>query len=180
MTQAHIVDNYIFNAAAQTVTFLDYPNLKIEGIQLITNLDSSEIIYQFNSAAKAGTVEGNVLTLVYDTTVMSNVDKLQIIYNPPEGGIFDVLLTALTQILNPIIREFSGTVVQLATGKKVQAVLSSGDSTLGAVTSVGTLTTLTTCATVTNTANLGLLPAENIVRDLEEINYNTGIRSKII
>jgi hypothetical protein len=180
MTQSVIVKRYVFNAIAQTVTFPDYPKLQIEGIKLITNLDSSEIIYQFNSAAKAGTVEGNVLTLNYDTSGMSDVDKLAIVYDPPGGGVYDNLLSALTHILSPIIREFSGVVIQLTSGKKVQANLSSVDSTLGAVTSVGTLTTLTTCSTVTNVANLGLLPAENIARDLEEINYNTGIRSKII
>ena len=78
-----ILENYTFNAAAKTISFDDLAAPRLEGLQLITHLASGAIIYQFNSASKGGSFAGKVLTLDYDTTGLSNGDKLQIIYNEP-------------------------------------------------------------------------------------------------
>lgn len=75
-----IITNYTFDAATQTIAFNEYTTLDIERFTLITNLTTGDIIYQFNSSAKGGTVAGNVLTLTFDTTAMSNTDELQIFY----------------------------------------------------------------------------------------------------
>lgn len=79
-----IVKNYEFNPAGGLVTFADITDAQLEGVQLITNITTGDIIYQFNSTQKGGTLENGRLRLEYDTTEMSADDPLQIIYNTPE------------------------------------------------------------------------------------------------
>lgn len=73
-----IINNYTFNAAAKTITFNAYGSILLDDVLIITNVTDNVIIYQFSSPLKGGTVVGNVLTLTYDTTLMSNTDDLQI------------------------------------------------------------------------------------------------------
>jgi len=68
---------YQFDASLKTVTCTDFS--AIEKIAIITNLTTGEMIYQFNNPLKSGTLTENTLTLVYDTTTMSDTDELQII-----------------------------------------------------------------------------------------------------
>lgn len=74
------IENYIFNAAARTITFPSYVNIKLEGILIVTNVTQNNIIYLFNDPTKSGSVVGNVLTLTFNTTTYNNTDKLAIIY----------------------------------------------------------------------------------------------------
>jgi hypothetical protein len=75
------IKNYSFNKTAKTVTFTDYASIDLDSVLLITNVTSNIIIYRFNDSTKGGTVATNVLTLTYDTSSMSNTDKLQIFYD---------------------------------------------------------------------------------------------------
>lgn len=75
------IKNYIFNKTNKTVTFTDYSTIDLDSILLITNVESNTIIYNFACAGFGGTVLANVLTLDYDTSLMSDVDKLQIFYD---------------------------------------------------------------------------------------------------
>jgi hypothetical protein len=81
-----LISNYSFNAASKTVTFSDYGSISLENVLLVTNVTSNTIIYNFAQASKGGTVSGNVLTLTYNTTSMSNGDKLQIYYDDPAAS----------------------------------------------------------------------------------------------
>ena len=74
-----LITNYTFNASAKTIAFNDYTTISLKNILLITNTTSNVIIYNF--ASLGGTVSGNVLTLTYNTTSMSNSDNLQIFYD---------------------------------------------------------------------------------------------------
>lgn len=76
-----LVTNYTFNASAKTVTFNGFTSIDLEKILVITNVTDNIIIYNFADSTKGGTVATNVLTLTYDTTSMSNTDKLQIWYD---------------------------------------------------------------------------------------------------
>jgi len=53
----------------------------LDSILLITNVTDNIIIYNFADPTKGGTVSDNVLTLTYDTSSMSNTDKLLIFYD---------------------------------------------------------------------------------------------------
>ena len=80
-----IIRNYTFNKTAKTITFSDFASISIDRLQLVTNVTSNIIIYQFNEPALGGSASGNVLTLNYNTAAMSNTDKLQIIYDCANG-----------------------------------------------------------------------------------------------
>lgn len=73
-----LVTNYTFSATAKQVTLTDYPSIRLDQILLITNVTRNTIIYNFADPAAGGTLAGNVLTLGYNTTTMSDSDRLQI------------------------------------------------------------------------------------------------------
>lgn len=73
-----LFQDYTFNAATKKVTFNTTETVALEQILLITNVTDNIIIYNFADPLKGGTILNNVLTLVYDTTTMSNTDSLQI------------------------------------------------------------------------------------------------------
>lgn len=76
-----LITNYTFDASAQTLTLTDYASLNQEGLLLITNTTDNVIIYNFASPTYKATVTGNVISLTYNTTSMSNSDDIQIWYD---------------------------------------------------------------------------------------------------
>lgn len=79
------INNYSFHASTKTITFGDYAAIELERVLLITNVIDNIIIYNFAVPNNGGSVSGNVLTLDYDTTGMSDSDKLQIFYDADEA-----------------------------------------------------------------------------------------------
>lgn len=73
---------YTFDASEKTITCASFSSL--EAIQLITNVTDGIIIYNFADPAKGGSLASTTLTLTYDTTSMSDTDKLMILL---ENGI---------------------------------------------------------------------------------------------
>lgn len=98
-----LITNYTFNAGAQTVTFTDYTTISLESVLLITNVTDNIIIYNFADVGYGGSVTGNVLTLAYNTTGMSNTDDLQIFYDDtdvqPANAELQTTLNSLTETL---------------------------------------------------------------------------------
>lgn len=73
------VGSYAFDASAQTITFSGLPfTLRLEDIGPITNVTDGIVIYNPQSQGSGGSLSGNVLTLEYDTTAMSDSDSLQV------------------------------------------------------------------------------------------------------
>lgn len=68
-----------FDASAQTVTHPSFSDVTLSGIQLIVNVTDQIIIYNFADTTKGGTLAGDVLTLEYDTTTMSDTDELMVL-----------------------------------------------------------------------------------------------------
>lgn len=91
-----IIPTYVFDASAKTVTIIGPALLELEGLKLITNLVDGVLIYQFNNVLKGGTLAGNVVTLTYDTTAMSDTDELMIIYDTPGEGELTILFDEVT------------------------------------------------------------------------------------
>jgi hypothetical protein len=73
-----LFEDYVFNAATKQVTFNTDEALTLERMLIITNVTDNVIIYNFADPNAGGTMAGNILTLTYNTTAMSNTDKLQI------------------------------------------------------------------------------------------------------
>jgi hypothetical protein len=72
-----VIHEYTFDALAQTIKSNEFNRLR--DIALITNVTDGVVIYDALDATLTGTLSGNVLTLAYDTTLMSDTDELQIL-----------------------------------------------------------------------------------------------------
>lgn len=97
-----LVTNYTFNASAKTVTFNSYSTLELNRLLLITNATRNTIIYNFASPALGGTVSGNIITLLTDTSMMSNNDKLQIFYENEDVSASDESMALLRRIVTSL------------------------------------------------------------------------------
>jgi len=87
------ITTYTFDASAKTITFSGA--LDIEGFTVIENVVDNIMIYNFNDPLKGGTFATNTLTLIYDTSSMSETDELMILY---EDGV-NTVDTGLSQPL---------------------------------------------------------------------------------
>lgn len=81
MTTSVIV-NYIFNKAAKTVTFTDFPAIELNRVLSITDMTNGVQIYSCRTPQYTGTVDGNILNIKYDTNNpnFNDSDKLYIEY----------------------------------------------------------------------------------------------------
>jgi hypothetical protein len=109
------IGGYTFDASAKTITLSGIATLSLEQILLITNVTTQKIIYQFNHTTLGGSILNNVITLTYDTTLMSDTDKLQIFIEYPVGHIkSNDLLNPFTfqprgQVITSHTKDISGT-----------------------------------------------------------------------
>lgn len=95
-----LVSNYSFNAATKQVTLTDYTNVDLQSLLLITNVTDNVIIYNFASQGKGATVTGNVVTLDFDTTSMSNTDDLQIFIDDLIAPATETSLSVIQETFN--------------------------------------------------------------------------------
>jgi len=73
-------DKYTFDATSRTITFNnEYEGIELNQLFIITNVTYNQIIYNFACEGYGGVINSLTLTLDYDTTLMSNLDELQII-----------------------------------------------------------------------------------------------------
>ena len=107
------IKDYVFNAAAKTVAFT-FP-VEIERLLVINNAAVNKIIYNFADSVTGGTVSGNILTLVCDTTGMTDGDKLLIYYEVDED-------VQLSDILHEL-RALRGLLGFPDTGGRLRAVV---------------------------------------------------------
>ena len=75
------INNYTFDKVAKTITFTDYTTIRLDCILIIVNTTSNVVMYNFINPSLGGTVNNNVLTLAFNTSSMSNTDKLLIYYD---------------------------------------------------------------------------------------------------
>lgn len=70
---------YTFIPSTKTIRFSQVVKLEQKDILLIVNLNGNHILYNFACSDEGGTLSGNVLTLVKDTSDMTPTDKLMVI-----------------------------------------------------------------------------------------------------
>lgn len=75
------IKSYLFSAAQRQITFSDYEVIDIDSVLYIINVTDNRAIYNPMNKNLKGSVLGNVLTLNYDTSLMSDTDELQIYYD---------------------------------------------------------------------------------------------------
>lgn len=177
-----LVENYTFNATTKQVTFTDYTTVSLESVLLITNVTDNIIIYNFADPAKGGTISGNVLTLDFDTSSMSNSDKLQIFIENGQVPSSEASLVDLKDLLDfiKILVNQTKTLATQDSAQRQRVVIDAG---------VGVATT----AEVRDQANVNAfrrgvnafdaqfaIPDVWNTMELARINYQTNIRSKLI
>ena len=175
MTQQFIVPNgqYTFNPATKQITLPGITPLQLEGIQLVTNLTSGTLIYQFNNSALGGNVSGQTLTLAFNTSAMNATDTLQILYNPPSGGFFDRAMWLLQSICDYL--RAPPWLMQFALGPKL-AVVTDINSNMNLINTVSQVTSV---STVANQTNMGGINAYELPFALWAEIYNNGVRRNI-
>ena len=102
-----LIKNYTFNAASKTITFTNYNSIALEDVLMVTNVVDNIIIYIFSDPLLGGSVSGNVLTLDYDTTTMSNTDSLQVWVDVPNNHSTEVTqseMRDLTDSVNTLVQ----------------------------------------------------------------------------
>jgi len=155
------IKNYTFNKDARTITFNDYTTIDLSAILIITNVVDNIIIYNFANHLLGGTAAGNVLTLIYDTTGMSNSDGLQIFFEDGKSHATELTLSAikdLVTLLQSNSDRDDDLARQLLQILKPLGIIVSGTGRLSLdVNSITTLPTLSTVTTVTNITNLPTL-----------------------
>jgi hypothetical protein len=134
------IDNYVFDKTAGTITFSDYTSITIERVVMVINVTDNVIIYNFAGSGKGGTVSGNVLTLAYDTSTMSDTDNLQIIYDDNQASSLIETMVNLKQMFRSMVHP--AWVDRGSNRVRETAIIESG--------TVTTVTTVTTCGTLTN------------------------------
>jgi hypothetical protein len=92
------INNYTFSASAKTVTLTEYSSITLDDIILITNVTTGTIIYNFADPALTAIVTNNVITLAYNTTSMSNSDKLAIYIDNESSPASDEMLQAIYEM----------------------------------------------------------------------------------
>ena len=130
-----LIENYTFDASAKTITILCDYNFTLDKLLVITNVTDGVIIYNFADSNLTGSITGNIITLSYDTTPMSDTDILQIWVEDTNP-----LLVTLSNFLN---------IIRHAVGK-----LSFDTSNQLRIAATGSLSTVSTVSTVT-TSNVG-------------------------
>ena len=99
-----LVSNYSFNAATKQITLSDYTSVDLESLLLITNVTDNIIIYNFAGQGKGATISGNVLTLDYDTTTMSDSDDLQVFIDDGESPATNAALETIDLLLTQLLK----------------------------------------------------------------------------
>ena len=178
-----LVTNYTFSASAKQVTLTDYPSLKLDQILLITNVTDNIIVYNFADPTAGGTLAGNVLTLLYNTTSMSDSDRLQIFiddYTVPatEASLTavqvkidntNVLLNALTAKQDTFNFDISSVNVNT---NELESLITNSNTRLDVLTAVDYATS--TKQDLTNTLLNALTAKETTISlDVSSINLNT-------
>ena len=156
--------NYTFNAASKVITFPDFTTVDLDSVLLITNVSTNEIIYNFANPTQGGTVNGNQLTLIYDTTSMLDSHDLQIYY--------DINLTPSSDEAVILLRRIAQALIPIATQDANQRQRVTVDALTGGLT-------LGTVSTVSNVATLAGIDARYQFIDAARNAYANGIRQNL-
>lgn len=76
----------VFNATSKTLDFSLMPNFQFNHLMAVINITQGVIIYAAGVITKNASINGNVLTLTFDTTTHNNNDQLMVIYELDDVG----------------------------------------------------------------------------------------------
>lgn len=170
-----LIENYTFNPSTKEVVFLDYTTINLERILIITNVTSNTIIYNFANSLQGGTVSDNILTLNYNTSNMSNTDKLQIYYETIDTPASEETL----QLLLNMAQNTDNSVQLLKRMLKILEPISTQDSSQRQRVAVETIANMSTVTTVSNLNAVAGIDYRWLIIDQARNAYANGIRGNI-
>lgn len=166
-----LFENYSFNASSKQITFNTTDVITLQDVLVITNVTNNTIIYNFADPTKGGTMVNNVLTLTYNTTGMSNTDKIQIFLDnnlSPASEESIQYLKKIVQLLTPLSVQDSA---------QRQRVVVEGTALVQG--NGGTISTVTTVSSVSNIAAYGGVDPRFQFTDAARLTYAQGIRRNL-
>jgi len=133
-----LFEDYTFNAAAKQITFNTSEAISLQQLLIITNVTDNLIIYNFADPNYGGTITNNVLTLTYNTSLMSDSDNLQIFlenqYTPASQETLQylsdqtALLGRVVKLLEPSSRQDTAGRQSVDIGGSTGTVLTRGET----------------------------------------------------
>lgn len=174
-----LVQEYVFNKTNKTVTFTEVFDLS--QLLLITDVTNNIIIYNFADNTLGGTLVGNTLTLTYNTSALSDSDKLQIFIDEPNTD-FEQLTSLVQDGLIEVVRQLQsirndGGMADVA--GRVRVALETSATVPISITANQDLRTVATVSTVTNLAQEGGFALQHQVMSLSNQGWG-NLRNKII
>lgn len=161
-----LIEKYVFDPAQKNVVFNDYENIELERVLLITNVTKNIIIYNFaNPLAGAQVLNNNILHLQYDTSTMSNTDKLQIFYEEDTLAATEVTQENLFDLMYLVfssLKDLSSILTTIQSGS-VRTLVVNSPNVNAAVTSIGGAQAHTMATTLHN------LVFQNIIDNIKEV-----------
>ena len=163
-----LITNYSFDATAKTITFNGYSTISLDSILLITNVTDNIIIYNFADPTVGGTVLNNILTLTYDTTLMSNTDRLQIYYDDPaiqpanasNQSKIEEAVDAINYLATQL--QWLGQTKSYTTASNFSPALTTILDTRSNISTVSTVSGVTTVSTLTDAGRLNNLGPSSV------------------
>jgi hypothetical protein len=166
-----LFEDYTFNAASKQITFNTTDVITLEQMLIVTNVTTNKIIYNFADPALGGTISNNVLTLTFDTTSMSDPDKLQIFLD----NTFLPASEESLQYLKKIVQLLTPLSVQDSAQRQRVAVEAMPTTTVTGTVTIGT----GTLSTVTNVSQFGGVDPRFQFTDAARLTYAQGIRNNL-
>ena len=190
--------NYTFSPSTKKITITGLPSnysLGIQQILLIVNATDQLIIFNFADPSSGGSIAGNVLTLLYDTTTMSSTDSLMIYVDVElvDDGVAS-LLRRMNKLLesNAVVDANHRQRVAVETMPTVAVTMAGGMGAASAVTIAAGQGPLGAANTQFPGAQPGLLASQNVqfvqvgpvdqrwqIRDQARASYATGPRASL-
>ena len=170
-----LIKDYIFDPTNKNVVFNNYDKIDLERVLLITNVTDNVIIYSFaNPVAGGHVVNNNILNLQYDTTTMSNTDKLQIFYEvdaapakeATQADMYELMYSVYTAVkdLSALVCTISGGALRVSTTTPV---------------AIGTMpnVSVTNGVNVSNVSNFGAVNSNTLIPNLNNVVFQNTINN---
>ena len=167
-----LIKDYIFDPTNKNVVFNNNDKIDLERVLLITNVTDNVIIYNFaNPVAGGRVVNNNILNLQYDTTTMSDTDKLQIFYEvdavpakeATQADMYELMYSVYTAVkdLSALVCTISGGALRVSTTTPV---------------AIGTMPNVSVVNGV-NVSNFGAANSNTLIPNLNNVVFQNTINN---
>lgn len=173
-----LIKDYIFDPTNKNVVFNNYDKIDLERVLLITNVTDNVIIYSFaNPVAGGHVVNNNILNLQYDTTTMSDTDKLQIFYEldavpakeATQADMYELMYSVYSAVkdLSALVSTISGGALRVSTTTPV---------TIAGAVAIGTMPNVSVVNGV-NVSNFGAANSNTLIPNLNNVVFQNTINN---